>query len=99
MRFKQFEIRKPTLLGNPPTDDYFKYNFDVVKWADDNSHCWSIARIEYNPDESCFEFSSIGTRYLQFRESGLEIWLLKWSELKIAEFNAEFFEYEESVKN
>ena len=39
MRFKQFEIRKPSLIGNPPTEDYFKYNFDLVKWANDNSHC------------------------------------------------------------
>lgn len=40
MRFKQFEIRKPTLLCDPPTADYYDYNFDIVKWADDDSHCY-----------------------------------------------------------
>ena len=86
MRFKQFEIRKPTLMGPPPTDDYYEYNFDVVKWADDNSHCWSIAHLTWNKKEPCFEFKSYGTRYLQYREDGLEEWLLKWCELKEIEY-------------
>ena len=48
MRFKQFEITKPVFLGNPPTEDYYKYNFDIVKWADDNSHCWSIGQLKWD---------------------------------------------------
>ena len=86
MRFKQFEIRKPTFLGNPPTEDYYEYHFDIVKWADDNSHCWSIGELEWNKREPCFEFKSVGTRYLQYREDGLEEWLLKWCELKSIEY-------------
>jgi hypothetical protein len=82
MRFKNFEIRKCSFIGEPPTSDYHKWNFDVVKWADDNSHCWSIGRLEWNRKEPCFEFRSIGTRYLQYREDGLEEWLLKWCEMQ-----------------
>ena len=90
MRFKQFEIRRPTFIGAGPGEEYFKYNFDVVRWADDNSHCWSIGHLEYDKKEGGFEFSSIGLRYLQDREIGLEEWLLKWCELKEIEY-----EYEE----
>ena len=86
MRFKQFEIRKPTFMGLPPTDDYCEYNFSVVKWADDNSHHWVIGHLTWNKKEPCFEFKSCGTRYLQYREDGLEEWLLKWCELKELEY-------------
>lgn len=90
MRFKQFEIRKPTLIGSPSTEDYYKYNFDIVKWADDNSHCWSIGFLRWDKKEPCFKFESVGTRYLEYREDGLEEWILKWCELKELEY-----EYEE----
>lgn len=30
MRFKNFEIRKCTFVGDPPTPDYHKWNFDLV---------------------------------------------------------------------
>ena len=30
MRFKNFEIRQCTFLGDPPTPDYHKWNFDLV---------------------------------------------------------------------
>ena len=86
MRFKNFEIRQCAFIGNPPTSDYHKWNFDLVKWADDNSHCWSIGHLEWNRKESCFEFRSCGLRYLQYREDGLEGWLLKWCELKAIEY-------------
>lgn len=89
MRFKQFEIRKPTFFGDPPKGDYFKYNFDLVKWADDNSNCWSIGHLEWNKKEPCFEFKSCGLRYLKHREDGLEEWLLKWCELKEIEYRYE----------
>ena len=93
MRFKQFEIRKPNLLCQPSTEDYYKYNFDLVKWADDNSYCWSIGFLTYNHIELCFEFASVGTRYLEDREDGLEEWLLKWCELKETEYRYEEKDY------
>lgn len=85
MRFKQFEIRKPTFLGNPPTEDYYKYNFDIVKWDDE----FSIATFRWNKKELGFDFESVGTRYLECREDGLEEWLLKWCELKAIEYRYE----------
>ena len=92
MRFKQFEIRRPTYL-TPKSEEFYKYNFDIVKWANDNSHCWSIASLQYNKKEPCFEFKSCGLRYLEYREPGLEEWLIKWCELKELEYR---FEEEEN---
>jgi hypothetical protein len=86
MKFKKFEIRKPTFLGEPPSEDYFKYNFDLVKWSDDNSYCWSIGHLEWDKKERDFEFRSCGLRYFEFRESGLEEWIKKWCELKTLEY-------------
>ena len=86
MKFKKFEIKKPDFLGGPPSEDYYKYNFDLVKWADDNTHCWSIGSLRYNKKENWFEFESCGLRYLEYREDGLEEWLIKWCELKKIEY-------------
>lgn len=92
MRFKQFEIRKCTFLGDPPTPDYHKWNFDVVKWyknCEGKDSCFSIGHLEYDRREPGFEFRSCGTRYLEHREDGLEEWLLKWCELKVIEYRYE----------
>ena len=86
MRFKNFEIRKCTFIGDPPTPDYHKWNFDLVKWSDDNSHCWSIGHLEWSHKELGFEFRSCGLRYLEYREDGLEEWLLKWCECRKVEY-------------
>ena len=92
MRFKQFEIRKCTFLGDPPTPDYHKWNFDLVKWDqgwNGEEYCYSIGHLEWNCKELCFEFRSCGTRYLKYREDGLEEWLLKWCEMKAVEYKYE----------
>ena len=91
MKFKQFEIRKPTLVVEPP-EDYYNYNFDLVKWNDEHTCCWSIASLRWDKKEPCFRFESCGTRYLSSREDGLEEWLLKWCELKEIEYS-----YEENI--
>ena len=88
MKFKDFEIRKPTLLQEPG-EDYYKYNFDLVKWDDDKDgtkYCYSIAFLRWDPKEFAFKFESVGTRYLEYREDGLEQWLLQWCKLKEVEF-------------
>ena len=95
MRFKNFEIRRCTFLGDPPTPDYHKWNFDLVKWnkikgCKDKEYCFSIGHLEWNRRECWFDFRSCGTRYLEEREDGLEKWLLKWCEAKAVEY-----EYEE----
>lgn len=89
MRFKQFEIRKPTLLGEPSTEDYYKYNFDIVKWSDDDTWCFSIGTLKWNKKENYFNFKSIGIRYLEEREDGLEEWLVAWCQLKSFEYEYE----------
>jgi hypothetical protein len=92
MKFKNFEIRQCTFLGDPPTPDYHKWNFDLVKWEKDHigkDYCFSIGRLKYDRKEPGFDFRSIGTRYLEYREDGLEEWLLKWCELKEIEYGYE----------
>lgn len=92
MRFKQFEIRKPTFLGDPPTEDYYKYNFDLVKWDkgwDDKEYCFSIGHLEWNRSELYFAFKSHGLRYLQHRADGLEEWIMVWCKLKKIEYEHE----------
>lgn len=88
MKFKDFEIRMPTCLDVMP-QDYYKYNFDLVKWDTDKEgkkYCYSIAFLRWNPEEFDFDFESVGTRYFRYREEGLEEWLLRWCELKLIEF-------------
>ena len=42
--------------------------FDVVKWKKDESgkeYCYSIARLEWDSHEPCFDFKSVGLRWLE----------------------------------
>lgn len=91
MKFKQFEIRKPTLLCEPPTEDYYKYNFDIVKWDEDSDGkwCFSIGTLRWDKEEFSFRFESVLTRYLEVREDGLEEWLLAWCDMKAVEYKYE----------
>lgn len=95
-KFKDFEIRDVAYLGEPSKDRPIE--FDLVKWQEhepyevidletrqktlSTKNCFSIARLWWNDIEPCFEFKSVGLRYLEYREDGLEEWLLKWCELK-----------------
>ena len=83
-RFNDFEIRKPTFIGDPPSPDYYDYNFDVVKWSeyDGKEYCFSIGTLRFDKHEGSFEFESVGLRYLEDREDGLEKYLLDWCEKK-----------------
>ncbi len=90
MRFKNFEIRQCTFLGDPPTPDYHKWNFDLVKvqeWS--TAECesyFTIGTLRYDKREGCFKFESCGLRYLANRKDCLEEWLLKWCEMKEVEY-------------
>ena len=95
-KFKDFEIRDVTYLIDSPKNRPIE--FDLVKWQEhkpyevtdletgekklSTENCFSIARLRWNDREPCFEFESIGLRYLENREDGLEEWLLKWCKLK-----------------
>ena len=78
MQFRTFRIQEPTFLGSLKPDN--KYIFDLVKTENGNS--FVIAQLDYNEKEGYFNFKSVGTRYLKYREEGLEKWLLTWCELK-----------------
>ena len=102
-KFRDFEIRDITYLGAPPNDGVVR--FDLVKWEEDercetadwktnekkisNRSCFSIARLCWNSKEPCFKLESVGLRYLEYREDGLEEWLIKWCALKEVEFRYE----------
>jgi len=68
MRFKQFEIRQLKT----------KDEYELVKWSEDSSSCYVIAFIKWNAHEVWFDFKSVGTRYLEDREDGLEEFILAY---------------------
>lgn len=82
MKFKSFEIRSL----NDTQDLLLEYRFELVKWADDHSRCWRIAVLEFNKRDNTFKIESVDLRLLEYREEGLEEWLIKWSELKKIEY-------------
>ena len=67
-RFKSFEIRGE---GD---------KYELVKWH--GSICFTIGWLEWNSEKECFSFQSCELQYLQYREDGLEEWLLAWCEMK-----------------
>ena len=76
-RFNKFEIRSS------------RSHFELVKWSENNSfnnHCFTIGLLKWNDKERTFNFESIGLRYFQHREEGLEQWILAWCEMKKIEF-------------
>lgn len=99
--WKGFQLREPQYLDG----HFEPYKFDLVKWVDHepyeyldlktgekkmlSRHCFSIGQLIWNPKEPCFEFKSCGLRYLEYREDGLEEWLLKWCAWKEFEYICE----------
>ena len=94
MKFKDFEIR-PTCFLDGHTDpkkwDVVKwYKTDKPGKVTDaktgeekmqDTFCYSVAQIWWNDKEPCWEFKSIGTRFLEDYEAGLCEFILKWLEL------------------
>ena len=85
MRFKTFEIDE-ALLEKSLDHDHEKYNFEIVKWDDDILEGVIIGYLRYDRQAKCFNFESYGLAYFEYREDGLEEWLLKWCELKEIEY-------------
>ena len=91
--FQNFEIR-PTAFLDGHID---QNKFDVVKWYDhepleainlktgkretSTRSCYSIAHIYWDEKEPCWEFSSVGTRFLEDYEEGLCEFIREWLEL------------------
>ena len=93
MRFKDFEIR-PTCFLDGPTDPK---RWDVVKWHDhgpvavtdwntgekkiSTRSCYSVASLKWDEKEGCWDFKSVGLRFLRDYVDGLNEFILKWTEL------------------
>lgn len=72
-KFKNFEIWPAIRLGQSGTETVpDKYAVEYIG----NKSKFIIAFIEYDNSESCWDFKSIGTRYLEYREAGLEKFIL-----------------------
>ena len=94
MKFKDFEIR-PTIFLDGHTDpkrwDIVKWAkhdkpMEVTDWETgekkmQDKFCFSIATVEWNEKDPCWEFQSYGTRFLEYYEEGLCEFVLKWLEL------------------
>ena len=78
IKFKDYTIGKPCYLGNKEPSPW---EFTVCKKnKNDNTH-FVIADFYYNFKEPCWEFKSVGTRYLEYYSEGLNEWLLKVMDL------------------
>ena len=78
-RIDGFQIRDVAYWGAPPIDAPIRY--DIVKWVQteprevysveqrkyikSTEYCYSVGFLEYNAHEPCFEFQSVGLRWLE----------------------------------
>lgn len=94
MKFKDFEIRPTCFLNghkDPKRWDVVKWEkhdnpIQVTEWETgkkkmQDTFCFSVAFLEWNDKESCWEMRSVGTRFLEYYEEGLCEFILKWLEL------------------
>ena len=94
MKFKDFEIRPTCFLDghkDPKRWDIVKWAkhdklMEVTDWETgkkkmQDTFCFSIATVKWNDKETCWEFRSYGTRFLEYYEGGLCEFILKWLEL------------------
>ena len=94
MRFKDFEIRPATFLDrqtDPKKWHLVKwckrskpervYDLSLGEYKMSDTYCFTVAAIEWDENEPCWEFRSFGTRFLEFYEEGLCEFVLKWTEL------------------
>ena len=94
MKFKDFEIRPTCFLDghkDPKRWDIVKWEkhekpMEVTDWETgkkkmQDTFCFSVATVEWNEKEPCWEFRSYGTRFLEYYEEGLCEFILKWLEL------------------
>lgn len=94
MRFKDFEIRPTTYLDGKKRKN--RYDVVKWKKADKpfesisletgekgmtDTYCFSVAHIYWNEKEPCWEFESVGTRFLEYYEEGLAQFVYKFIEV------------------
>lgn len=89
-RIDGFQICDPAYLGAPPKDR--PPTFDIVKWYQTEpqevidmrtgnlititEHCGVVARLEWNKRERCFDFKSLGLRWLGANPSRAVIYMI-----------------------
>ena len=94
MRFKDFGIRPTAYLDGhtePNKYDVVKWykqekpskviNLATGKEEMQDTFCYSIAHIWWNEKEPCWEFKSVGTRFLNDYEEGLCEFIRKYIDL------------------
>lgn len=90
MRMNEFGLSKVSFFGSGK--DVFPHKIHVVKWVECepftaysfdkkkyvtvDKHCYVIGSLEWNDHEPCWEFSSVGTRYLEDGTEELNKWLM-----------------------
>lgn len=57
-------------------DPFEAYSFDKKEYVKVNCYCYVIGSLEWNSHEPCWEFKSIGTRYLEDGTEELNKWIL-----------------------
>lgn len=66
-RFKDFELKPCGEINGK------HHIFELVKWNRENGMdwCYVVAWVDWNKREPCWEFTSVGTRFLEEYEDGL----------------------------
>ena len=104
-RIDGYQIRDVTYIGMPPKDappmyDIVKWNtydtptrmlsLDTGKYENVTEYCFSVGTLVWNPKEPCFEFESVGLRWLEAKPSEAVVdMVLKFAEEKAKELEAE----------
>ena len=94
MRFKDFEIRPTVRIDGKTVKNKYDvvkwYKTDEPIEVTDlltgektikDTFCYTVATIEWYKKEPCWEFRSVGTRFLEDYEDGLCEYILKYLEL------------------
>lgn len=102
-RYKGFQIRDVICLGEspkdiPPTFDVVKWekydrptmtvDLRTGKREESTEYCYTVGRLIYDAKEPCFDFESVGLRWLEAHpDEDVEKWIIKWCEYKLQELD------------
>lgn len=104
-RIEGYQIRDVTYIGLPPADTPPRYDIVKWAVADPpyealdistgkrkmvTEHCYSVGTLVWNRKEPCFEFESVGLRWLEEKPSEAVVdMVLKFAEEKANELETE----------
>lgn len=102
-RYKGFQIRDVIYLGEPPKDipptfdvvKWKEYDHPIMtidlctgKQKESTEYCYTVGRLIYDAKEPCFDFESVGLRWLKAHpDEDVEKWIIKWCEYKLQELD------------